>query len=64
MREQELWAKLKKALGEPYYLVWTEQTAVPDLGSRTVRQALDDGVRSKDIWRAVWSFLGLPDRER
>ncbi|EPD33318.1 DUF3046 domain-containing protein [Propionimicrobium lymphophilum] len=64
MREQELWAKLKKALGDPYYLVWTEQACVPGLDSKTVRQALDSGLNCKKIWRAVWSFLELDEKEK
>ena len=32
--------------------------------NRTVMQALGDGVDSKTVWRAVWTALELPPRER
>nr|WP_076387951.1 DUF3046 domain-containing protein [Vaginimicrobium propionicum] len=64
MREQELWQRLNESLGQSYALVWTEQTVLADLDSRTVRQALHDGVACKTIWRAVWKFLELPDSKR
>ena len=34
------------------------------LGQRTVVQALADGIPCKTIWRAVWTALELPARDR
>lgn len=64
MREAELWTRLNEALGSSYALVWAEQHSLAELGSRTVREALADGVPAKSIWRAVWKELELPARER
>jgi len=64
MRETELWARLTKALGPAYVHVWAEQTALPELGSRTVVEALAAGVPCKTIWRAAWAWLELAARER
>lgn len=61
VREAELWERLRSALGEGYAGVWAEQVVLADLQGRTVRQALADGVRCKEIWRAAWKFLELPD---
>lgn len=64
MTETELWRRLVEALGEAYARIWAAQQAVSGLGSRTVRESLDDGVDSKTIWRACWEALELPDSLR
>ncbi|WP_296139296.1 DUF3046 domain-containing protein [uncultured Tessaracoccus sp.] len=64
MREVELWARLCEALGDDYAPVWAENTVLQALGSRTVQQAIDDGLPSKRIWLAVWEQLELPERDR
>ncbi len=64
MRHTEFWARLEHALGSGYYRVWADQFVMGDLGGRTTREALDAGVEPKQVWRAVWEALGLPDSER
>ncbi|MGO1973361.1 MAG: DUF3046 domain-containing protein [Propionibacteriaceae bacterium] len=64
MKETELWARLLEHLGPGYYRVWASQHSVPGLESRTVTDAIESGVAFKEIWRAVWAELGLPDRDR
>ncbi len=64
MKETELWQRLEAALGSGYYRVWAAEFNLAELGNRTVRQALADGLPSKTIWRAVWSALELPARDR
>ncbi len=64
MRETELWARLNAHFGSAYALVWAEQHSLAELGSRTVREALDAGIAAKSIWRAVWKDQELPDRDR
>ncbi|MDR0837880.1 MAG: DUF3046 domain-containing protein [Propionibacteriaceae bacterium] len=64
MRENELWTRLSRALGDGYARTWAEQYVLADLHGRTVVQALDDGVDCKSIWRAVWAVLELPLRDR
>ena len=64
MKETELWQRLESALGSGYYRVWAAEFSLAELGDRTVRQALDDGLPSKTIWRAVWAALELPARDR
>ena len=61
VREAELWERLKSSLGEGYAAVWADQVVLADLQSRTVSQALADGVPCKQIWRAAWEFLELPE---
>lgn len=64
MREAELWRRLQAHLGAGYCKVWSEQTALAELGGRTVVEALAAGVECKSIWRAVWGQLELPAREK
>lgn len=55
---------MDRHLGKDYARVWADQIVLSDLGNRTVEEALHDAVPFKEIWRAVWKFLELPDRER
>lgn len=64
VRESELWRRLTEVLGEDYVRSWATQQAVPGLDSRTVSEALADGVAAKEVWRACWSALDLPDSLR
>lgn len=64
MKETELWNRLSDQLGAGYYRVWAAEFNLATLGNRTVVQALDAGVPSKTVWRAVWVALELPPRDR
>lgn len=64
MKETELWARLGQHLGHAYARVWAAQYSLSDLRGRTVVEALAEGVPCKTIWRAVWSALELPARDR
>ena len=44
MTETQLWTRLAEALGDDYCRIWAAQQAVPGLDSRTVQEALADGV--------------------
>lgn len=64
MREVELWQRMHRHLGADYAPMWAELQVIASLGGRTVREALRAGVPCKQIWRAVWAELELPDSER
>ena len=55
---------MEQALGAGYYRMWADSVVMADLDRRTAREALDDGVPPKQVWAAVWSQLGLPERDR
>lgn len=55
---------MDEALGEASSRTWAEMYVMADLGSRTAKEALDAGIPPKQVWAAVWSVLGLPDRDR
>ncbi len=64
MRHTELWARLEGALGSAYAHTWADRQVIGSLGSRTVVEALDDGVPPKEVWREVWRVLELPASQR
>lgn len=64
VREQELWERLSEQLGDDYARFWAGQTALDELGGRTVLEALAAGLPMKKIWRAVWIALELPEKYR
>lgn len=64
VRHTEFWARMEQHLGAGYARVWAEQFVIGDLGHRTAQEALDAGVPPKEVWRAVWQVLELPDSER
>lgn len=55
---------MDRALGASYSRTWAETIVLSDLGGRTVAQALAAGDAPKQVWRAVWAMLELPDSER
>lgn len=64
MRHTEFWARMDEALGESYARSWAELFVIADLGSRTASEALAVGVPPKEVWRAVWRALELPESLR
>jgi len=64
VRETELWRRLDRHLGSSYVRSWADQTALSAIGSRTVTEAIRDGVPFRQIWEAAWSVLELPASER
>lgn len=64
MRHTEFWARMDHALGRGYARVWAGQYVLGELDGRTVEEALRAGEPPKSVWRAVWSALELPARER
>ena len=51
-------------LGETYAESYAHDVVIPQLGGRTVKQALDQGEETKTVWRAVVAALELPASER
>ncbi len=43
---------------------WSRDVVLVALGHRTVREALEAGVPTQQVWRAVVDFLELPASER
>lgn len=64
MRLTEFWRRLEEAVGPAYARSWATDHVVTSLGGLTVMQAIDAGVETVDIWRAVHATLALPASAR
>ncbi|WP_110183261.1 DUF3046 domain-containing protein [Nocardioides solisilvae] len=63
MRYTEFWERLEQVKGAETRS-WAELFVMPELGSRTVNEALDAGVPPKQVWAAVREALELPDSHK
>jgi len=64
VRHTEFWARMNAVLGPQYSRTWAHEHVMAELDERTVEQAFADGEDAKRIWRAVWTSLELPPRDR
>ncbi|QVQ53632.1 DUF3046 domain-containing protein [Spiractinospora alimapuensis] len=64
MRLSQLWQRMYEQFGEAYAESLAKDYVIESLGSRTVNQALADGVAAKEVWRAVCDTFGLPSTVR
>jgi hypothetical protein len=64
VRLTEFWVRMERHLGPSYARSWARDMVLSQLDGRTVQQALDQGVDTKTVWRAVVTALDLPARER
>lgn len=56
----DFWARLEQVFGAGYASSVANDQVLPQLGGRTVRQALAEGVEAVVVWRAV--VAAFPDR--
>ncbi|GAB3481521.1 DUF3046 domain-containing protein [Nocardiopsis coralliicola] len=64
MRLTLFWQRMREQFGEAYAESLAQDYVIEGLGSRTVRQALADGVAPKEVWRRVCDAFGLPESAR
>jgi len=64
VRLTEFWNRMDEHLGEKYAVSYAHDQVLPQLGGRTVAEALDSGEDVKGVWRAVVEALELPASER
>lgn len=60
MRLTDFWSRLEDVFGPGYAASVADDQVLPQLGGRTIRQALDAGVQTVVVWRAVCA--AYPDR--
>jgi hypothetical protein len=53
VRLTDFWQRMDEQFGSTYASSLAHDQALPPLGSRTVEQALAQGVDPKAVWRAV-----------
>ncbi|MBE3001423.1 DUF3046 domain-containing protein [Nocardiopsis sp. HNM0947] len=64
MRLTLFWNNMHTQFGEAYAESLAKDYVIEQLGSRTVEQALADGVSAKEVWRAVCDAFDLPASAR
>jgi hypothetical protein len=60
MRLTDFWTRLELVFGAGYAASVANDQVLSTLGGRTIRQALDAGVQTVEVWRAVCA--AYPDR--
>ena len=60
MRLTEFWRRLEETFGPAYAASVAHDQVLPQLGGRTIEQALADHFEVHEIWRAV--VAAYPDR--
>ncbi|GAA1751620.1 MULTISPECIES: DUF3046 domain-containing protein [Streptomonospora] len=64
MRLSHFWERMNGQFGEAYAASLARDHVIDSLGSRTVDQALADGISAKEVWRAVCEAFDLPAAAR
>ncbi|MDT0302164.1 DUF3046 domain-containing protein [Streptomonospora wellingtoniae] len=64
MRLSHFWERMNDQFGEAYAASLARDHVIDSLGSRTVDQALADGISAKEVWRAVCEAFDLPAAAR
>ena len=59
MRLTDFWERMDTVLGPAYARSWAHDVVLPSLGL-TVEEAIDGGVDTIDIWRAVCGTIEVP----
>lgn len=60
LRLTDFWTRLEEAFGPGYAASIASDQVLPQLGGRTIEQALAAGIQTVDVWRAV--VAAYPDR--
>ena len=65
MRLTDFWGRMERRFGAAYAESYARDMALPALGSRTVREALDAGEDAAAVWKAVVADTeGIDPRDR
>ena len=64
MRLTEFWKRMRAHFGETYADSVARDHALSALGSKTVTQALAEGIPAKEVWRAVCEEFRIPENQR
>lgn len=62
MRLTDFWERMTEHFGAAYVSSVAQDHVMSALGDRTVLQAIDDGIDTKTIWKAVCESFEVPYR--
>lgn len=60
MRLTDFWERMDAVFGPGYSRSWAGDHVLGRLGSRTVLEAIDAGIETSEIWRAVCEVADVP----
>ncbi|MFY9330780.1 MAG: DUF3046 domain-containing protein [Candidatus Nanopelagicales bacterium] len=60
MRLTDFWERMDAVFGAEYSRSWAHDHVMTQLGQRSVIQAIDAGIDTKEIWRAVCQVTDVP----
>ncbi|MFM9134511.1 MAG: DUF3046 domain-containing protein [bacterium] len=60
MRLTDFWERMDAVFGAEYARSWAGDYVLADLGDRTVLQAIDAGIDTREIWDAVCGAVEVP----
>lgn len=63
MKLTDFWSRMEHHFGAMYARSWAKDTYLEELGM-TPLQALEQGVETQVVWRAIWAHERLDAREK
>jgi hypothetical protein len=60
MRLTDFWERMDAVFGPEYARSWARDFSLSALGERTVMQAIDSGIETREIWDAVCGAVDVP----
>ncbi|MGI9197563.1 MAG: DUF3046 domain-containing protein [Candidatus Nanopelagicales bacterium] len=60
MRLTDFWERMDAVFGPEYARSWAGDFVIATLGDRTVLQAIDAGVDTREIWDGVCGVVEVP----
>lgn len=60
MRLTDFWERMDAVFGPEYARSWARDFSLSALGERTVLQAIDAGIDTREIWDAVCGVVDVP----
>ena len=60
MRLTDFWERMDAVFGPEYARSWARDFSLSALDSRTVMQAIDAGIDTREIWDAVCGVVEVP----
>ncbi|MGL4177822.1 MAG: DUF3046 domain-containing protein [Dermatophilaceae bacterium] len=64
MRHSRFWELMAEEFGETYAESLASSLVLSALGGRTAREALDAGIRPREVWVALCDAMELPEARR
>ena len=64
MRLTDFWERMDAVFGPEYARSWARDFSLASLGDRTVMQAIDGGIDTREIWDAVCGVVDVPSLPR